>query len=293
MSTATDLFASYGYALALAAHAGFAMYLVVKLRPAGSAPPPERLFLGALSATALWAAASFAGQFVPSFWIQAIAVALDLARYGLWFFFLLAILGPAAPGKEPSSSKGLGRVALACLAGATGLEALGALGVQVSGLAAAALTTHLALPLCGLVMVEQVFRSLRDDSRWSAKPACLGLACVFVFDIYLYAEGLMFGTFDRDALNVRGLVHTLAVPFLFVASRRGGSWMARLHAGSSTDRVASRERRITRAMTGCAERASRAVKDFDTEEAERLLLHRYTGLPLLPAGEDGGRCAGL
>ena len=69
--------------------------------------------------------------------------------------------------------------------------------------------------------------------------------------------------------------------------------MARLHAGSSTDRVASRERRITPAMTGCAERASRAVKDFDSEEAERLLLHRYTGLPLLPAGEDGGRCAVL
>ena len=47
-------------------------------------------------------------------------------------------------------------------------------------------------------------------------------------------------------------------------------------------------------MTGCAERASRAVKDFDTEEAERLLLHVYTGLPLLPAGgEDGGRCAVL
>ena len=228
MSTATDLFASYGYAVALAAHAGFAVYLMVKPRPAGSTPRPERLFLGALSATAFWAAASFTGQFAPSFWIQALAVGLDLARYGLWFFFLLAILEPEAQGNEPGSSKGLGRVALACLAGATGLEALGALGGQVSGLAAAALTTHLALPLCGLVMVEQVFRSLRDDSRWSAKPACLGLACVFVFDIYLYAEGLMFGTFDRDALNVRGLVHTLAVPFLFVASRRGGSWMARL-----------------------------------------------------------------
>jgi hypothetical protein len=57
------------------------------------------------------------------------------------------------------------------------------------------------------------------------------------------------------------------------------------------DRVAQRERRITPAMTGCAERASRAVKDFDGEEAERLLLHFYSGLPLLPAGEDGGRCA--
>jgi hypothetical protein len=29
-------------------------------------------------------------------------------------------------------------------------------------------------------------------------------------------------------------------------------------------------------MTGSAERASRATKDFNGEEAERLLLHLYT-----------------
>ena len=46
-------------------------------------------------------------------------------------------------------------------------------------------------------------------------------------------------------------------------------------------------------MTGCAERASRAMNDFNGEEAERLLLHLYTGLPLLPAAEDGARSAVL
>ena len=46
-------------------------------------------------------------------------------------------------------------------------------------------------------------------------------------------------------------------------------------------------------MTGCAERASRAMKEFNGEEAERLLLHLYTRLPLLPAAEDGGRSAVL
>jgi hypothetical protein len=35
-------------------------------------------------------------------------------------------------------------------------------------------------------------------------------------------------------------------------------------------------------MTGCAERASRAMKKLHGEEAERLLLHLYTRLPLLP-----------
>jgi hypothetical protein len=44
-------------------------------------------------------------------------------------------------------------------------------------------------------------------------------------------------------------------------------------------------------MTGCAERASPAMKEFSGDEAERLLLHLYTGLPLLPAAEDGARTA--
>jgi hypothetical protein len=52
-----------------------------------------------------------------------------------------------------------------------------------------------------------------------------------------------------------------------------------------------RERRITRTMTGCVKRASRATKEFNGEEAERLLLHLYTALPLLPAAQDGGRSA--
>ena len=46
-------------------------------------------------------------------------------------------------------------------------------------------------------------------------------------------------------------------------------------------------------MTGCAGRASRAMKDFNGEEAERLMLHLYTGLPLLPEAKDGGRSAAL
>ena len=46
-------------------------------------------------------------------------------------------------------------------------------------------------------------------------------------------------------------------------------------------------------MTGCAERASPAMKEFSGDEAERLLLHLYTGLPLLPAAEDGARSAVL
>jgi hypothetical protein len=71
--------------------------------------------------------------------------------------------------------------------------------------------------------------------------------------------------------------------------------VAPLYADPLTDRVAQyHERRITRTMTESAERAPwRVMKDLDGEEVERLLLHLYTGLPLLPSAEDGGRSAVL
>ncbi|MCT6647220.1 hypothetical protein N4G37_14220, partial [Enterococcus faecalis] len=81
-----------------------------------------------------------------------------------------------------------------------------------------------------LVLVEQLFRNLPEDSRWNAKPVCLALAGLFIYDVYLYSEAVLFGAFDRDAHSIRGAVHALAVPLLHMASRRRGDWIVRLQA---------------------------------------------------------------
>jgi putative PEP-CTERM system histidine kinase len=90
------------------------------------------------------------------------------------------------------------------------------------------LLVALGLPVLGLVLVEQLFRNLPEDARWNAKPVCLGLASLFVFDIYFYSEAVLFGRFDADAGYVRGVVHALALPLIFVASRRRADWIGRL-----------------------------------------------------------------
>ena len=82
----------------------------------------------------------------------------------------------------------------------------------------------LGLAVLGLVVVEQVFRNLTEDSRWAAKPLALGLASVFGYDIYLYTEAALLGRLDLDASNVRPLVQVLLVPFLFIAARRAANW---------------------------------------------------------------------
>ena len=94
-------------------------------------------------------------------------------------------------------------------------------------------TAMLAWSIFGLLLVEQVFRNQVDPARWAAKPLCLGLAGTFIFDIYLFAQALMVGELDRDALSARGLVHSLATPLLLLALRRQAQWVQQLKVSKS------------------------------------------------------------
>ena len=84
------------------------------------------------------------------------------------------------------------------------------------------------LALGGLVLVEQLFRNLPEDSLWSAKPVCLGLAGTFLFDLYLFSQGVLFQGVDPDALSARPLVHALMVPLLLLATTRHRNWITKI-----------------------------------------------------------------
>jgi len=228
MSVASDDVAVYGYGLAFLAYGGFALYLHLSVRSISSDRRAGWPFMAALLATAAWAATCLLQRFWDESPSAALAQTADLARYGLWFFFLRALFSSADNTPAQRSMLMVQRASLAFIALAflvTLFETALHPGRDASRLL---ISASLALPVCGLLMLEQLFRNLGEDSRWNAKPVCLGLGCVFAFDVYLFAEGLLFGLFDPDALSVRGGVHALAIPFLVVASRRGVDWINRL-----------------------------------------------------------------
>ena len=228
MNASSNDVAIYSYGLALLAHCGFSIYLLFAARPVLADRRVGWPMVAALAVTALWAGLSILMLTTSQPAVAWMARGADLIRYGLWFTFLLALFTDMRSGAGFRSLVILQRIAIACFS----LTAVLAVAQAAQGLrdelSRPLLAASLALPLCGLLLVEQVFRNLGDESRWSAKPVCLGLACVFIFDIYLFSESLLFGRFDTDALSIRGTVHTLAVPLLFVASRRGVNWMNRL-----------------------------------------------------------------
>ena len=80
------------------------------------------------------------------------------------------------------------------------------------------------LALCGVVLVEQLFRNTPADEKWGIKYLCLGLGGVFVFDFYLFSNALLFRHIDGDIWYARGAVNALIVPLIVVASARNPKW---------------------------------------------------------------------
>ena len=107
MSALPDEVSTYGYGLALLAHAALAAYLLSTGRTVSTDKRAAWPFLGALLATAGWAAVNLLGTVwndVAAVWL---ALGLDLGRYALWFVFLLARLDPARGAQRLSSVLGL------------------------------------------------------------------------------------------------------------------------------------------------------------------------------------------
>ena len=78
------------------------------------------------------------------------------------------------------------------------------------------LFSSMAQSVFGMVLLEQVFRNVEEDSRWNLKPLCLGLAGAFLFDLYIFSQAVLFNSLDQDALSIRGAMHALVAPLLLL-----------------------------------------------------------------------------
>ena len=154
----------------------------------------------------------------------------DLLRYVGWCAFLLLLL---SPNHVQSKSYGMTLIAPISVA----VMVFGGIAFGLSAFNShfwgdslrLVLLSSMASPVLALVLLEQVFRNVSEDSRWNIKPLCLGLAGTFMFDLYLYSQAVLFNRLDADALSIRGAVHTLVVPLLLLSMTRRSEWVSQIH----------------------------------------------------------------
>lgn len=218
-----------GYAFATVAYTVFAITLLRKghLHIFQNIGKATISFTCAVAVSAVWAGIAFAALLSTEKSLTLAATLIDATRYGLWFFFLLLLLSFDKANPEGRRSGLLRAAAILLVLLGFSLSLWSALSTAPMDRRWVLFGT-LALPLFGLMLVEQLFRSLSDDSRWSAKPLCFGLLIVFGFDFYFYSQAILFGHFDPATVSVRGGLHALAVPFLMVAVGRRSDWAGKL-----------------------------------------------------------------
>jgi len=233
MSIGDYALASVPLWIAVTSHSAFLVYLIFRDQMSKGDRDYGGLnyfLVAALGATLIWAAVGLQVGPTKSFGDGSVVwLGLDLLRYASWFGFIASLLKP--PGQA------LWRVGPAMLVpGVVGLllaTALLLFGLIIDRSSAEALSSmlsyaYLGLSICGLMLVEQVLRNLPQGSRWNAKPVFLGLAVIFCFDLYTFSQAALFRQIDVEAFELRAGVHSVAIPMLFMASRRDVGWLTLL-----------------------------------------------------------------
>ncbi|HLV77076.1 MAG TPA: XrtA/PEP-CTERM system histidine kinase PrsK, partial [Marinobacter sp.] len=174
------------------------------------------LFLAALT-TSLWAGALVAQEIwgQPGFLARYL---LELLRDTTWILLLFAMLRAALrQGRLAGQLKRfLGTAAVILLATLLTLgtvEFLFDLRV-VSG--KTMLVGQIALTLLGLCLVEQIWRNSPAFGRSSMKYLCIGIATLFAFDFFMYADALLFGKLSQSFWSARGFVNAALMPLFAI-----------------------------------------------------------------------------
>lgn len=88
--------------------------------------------------------------------------------------------------------------------------------------------------IAAAILLENLIRNTERGEWWSLKFLCIGLGGMLAYDLFLYADGLLFSALSRTLITARGAIYALVVPLLFVTTIRRRMWHEQLHVSHKT-----------------------------------------------------------
>ncbi len=177
--------------------------------------PLARALLAASGLTALWAATITLSAFTVEPLVFLIELT-EVARNAAWVFVLISFLGLRLQGTGhflstrrwiPWYALGVTAIILVLF----GSAPLAKLTPSMFDLVLrAGFSGWLAMAILGLLLLEQLFRNSNDNELWATKHLCVGLGIIFAYDLFMYAEALLFHQLDSETWQARGFVTSMA-----------------------------------------------------------------------------------
>jgi putative PEP-CTERM system histidine kinase len=85
------------------------------------------------------------------------------------------------------------------------------------------------IAVCGLAVIENLFRNTGRETRWTLKYLCFALVGIFGFDLVMYASAALYGRSSDELFAARGVIDALMAPMILVAAARSKTWPIDVH----------------------------------------------------------------
>ena len=201
-----------GYGLAALAFAALALLLAIGWE--GRSNGLSLVLASGL--TALWTAtlATFA-------WLESaptgILFAGETVTTGAWLAALSSLSGTAGFSRRLPLLSQLAWVSLLVAGSAVMLSG-------ASWASSLVMTGALGLALIGLVLLEQMYRNANTSGRWALRYLYVGVGGLFIYDVFMYSQGLLLAGISANVWHARGFVMALTVPLIAIAAQRNPAW---------------------------------------------------------------------
>ena len=163
-------------------------------------------------------------------WWPGLAHLLDCIRMAAWLEFLALVFVSA--GQRHRIPAGIAyRVLVPTLCLATAANDLRFLGIATAPAAfgASQIFFRIVMAVCGLLLVENLFRNIPHARRWHILPLCIATGGLFAYDLLVFSDAVILRHIDPVLLAGRGIFLVLMTPLLMVGMARNQNWNIDIH----------------------------------------------------------------
>jgi putative PEP-CTERM system histidine kinase len=188
------------------------------------------------SRTGLWLAAACV---FTAFWAAAVAVSpnplvgvpawLELARSAAWYCFILHLYRRTVTVRRQLTQTfvTMGLLALLLVGGLPLIDALA--NQPASAVWSAGAAIRLGFAVGNVLLLENLYFNSPAETRWHINLLCVALGGVFVYDLLLYSDALLFHRVSATLFAARAPVTAIAAPLIAIAAARNRRWAVNIH----------------------------------------------------------------
>ena len=159
----------------------------------------------------------------------AIAGWLEVGRSAAWYGFILHLYRRSVDANDQVATafKTMGLLAVLVVVGTPMLDWL--YGPSTAGIRSLATAVRLGFAVCNVLLLENLYFNTPSDLRWNVNLLCVALGGVFLYDLLLYADGVLFHQLSFPLIEARAPASAIAAPLIALATVRNRRWAIDIH----------------------------------------------------------------